>query len=192
MSPGDIKLLELINALLTTTGCGQGAGRPQPIELWFSAVNRFMRIILLNFPNFWFAPLRALWPRPGPPFGHPGTPARSIGRHVREYPITTMRTRPESGGRVQPPTPCPALVELVQDPGQIPAFLVVAWANISSWAGPASTPESADTHQPKGPALAPRRSQERRDKRVERGLDVGRGLEALAVGFLRKIRIPGP
>src|ERR1017187_4949521 len=42
MSLGDLKLLELIYALLTTTGCGQSLGRPQPIEPRFSAVNRFV------------------------------------------------------------------------------------------------------------------------------------------------------
>jgi hypothetical protein len=36
-------LLELIHALLTTTGCGHCPEQPQPIGLWFSAVNRFVR-----------------------------------------------------------------------------------------------------------------------------------------------------
>jgi hypothetical protein len=42
MSLGEQKLLELIYALLTTTGCGQCPEHPQPIELWFSGVNRFV------------------------------------------------------------------------------------------------------------------------------------------------------
>jgi hypothetical protein len=35
VSLSDQKLLELIYALLTTTGCGHCPVQPQPIELWF-------------------------------------------------------------------------------------------------------------------------------------------------------------
>jgi hypothetical protein len=49
------KLLELIDALLTTTGCGRSPQRPQPIDLRVLPVNEFVAIFVLNLPSFWLA-----------------------------------------------------------------------------------------------------------------------------------------
>jgi hypothetical protein len=48
-------LLELIDALLTTTGCGRPLQRPQPIDLRVLAVNEFMTIFRPKFLSFWLA-----------------------------------------------------------------------------------------------------------------------------------------
>jgi len=48
-------LLELIDALLTTTGCGRPLQQPQPIDLRVLAVNEFMTIFRPKFLSFWLA-----------------------------------------------------------------------------------------------------------------------------------------
>ena len=48
-------MLELIDALLTTTGCGLGPPRPQLIGLLVLVVNRFVAIIVRNSSCFWLA-----------------------------------------------------------------------------------------------------------------------------------------
>jgi hypothetical protein len=49
------KLLEVIDALLTTTGCGQTLRRPQPMGIRFFAVNRFVHVAVLFLRYFLLA-----------------------------------------------------------------------------------------------------------------------------------------